>query len=492
MAVGTNEMALTSRAGTDESSARTALVSIATLGSTQLIAILVMQLAVLLLIRAVGPELAGRYNAALAITTSLSFLIGWGTSAALIRHGAINPDAVSAFAARSVVIRLLAYVPFTAVVVGLAFVLGWPREAVWLVALASLVALGTSIQQVVKALLEVRQRFIALAGIGALHAMLVASLITGVVLWGGGSLTILLCAHGAMELLLAGVWLWQLGVMPDLRSGAGRLVPVVRESLPYVLGGVFYALNFRIDAVAIASLRGETAAGYYTAASRIVMLGFMLPLIVSTVLRSRFFALAPRAPGQLATMYAETSRFSAALSLPLAVVLAVVPTWLVVFLFGEAFAPGGLVLMVLGPVVVLRALAVPAGDVITAHGGQHIRIRVEGLSTVGNLVMNLALIPLAGILGAALATLGAELLLVLWLRRAAGRMMHVGVLSGLSLRPVVAAVAMGGTIIALVQLGVHALAAVVAGAVLYLCLAVPLGVIHLDDLRKLRAQGVAS
>jgi len=68
----------------------------------------------------------------------------------------------------------------------------------------------------------------------------------------------------------------------------------------------------------------------------------------------------------------------------------------------------------------------------------------------------------------------------------------VKLVSEVGVGTVAAGVAMAGTILALAQLGVHPLAAVVVGAVLYLCLAVPLGVIHMDELRKLRAHGVVS
>lgn len=468
------------------SAPRRALLSMVTLGSAQLVSMLLLQVAVVLLIRAVGPAPAGRYNAALAMTTSLSFLIGWGTSAALIRRGAVDPGAVMSFAQRALAVRVITTVPFVMVTVGLAMLLGWTREAVWLVGVASLVALGTSMQQVAKALLELRRRFTTLAAQGVFHGAATAAVIA-VGLWYGGSLTTLVLAHGGMELLLAGVWLRRLGLSGGSAFAFRHLMPVVRESVPYVFAGVFYALNFRVDAVAIATLRGEADVGYYTAASRIVMLGFMLPLIVSTVLRSRFFALAPTSPRQLASIYAETCRFSAALALPLAGALAVVPAWLVGFLFGDAFHPAATVLLILSPVVVLRALAVPAGDVVTAFGRQRMRTMVETASAVLNLVLDVVLITVAGIVGAAVATLVAELLLVVWLRVAAARMMGTGALTGLSLRPIAAAAAMACAIAGLGRLGVYAPGCLLAGAAVYGCLAVPLGVIHMDDLRKLGA-----
>jgi O-antigen/teichoic acid export membrane protein len=473
------------------SAPRRALLSIVTLGSAQLVSMLLLQIAVVLLIRAVGPAPAGRYNAAVAMTTSLSFLIGWGSSAALIRRGAVDPGAAVSFAQGALAVRLVAYVPFVILTVGLAVLLGWTREAVWLVAVASLVALGTSMQQVAKALLELRRRFTTLAAQGVFHGAAMAALIV-VVLWCGGSLTTLLLVNGAMELLLAAVWLRSLGVPAGSVVKFRHVMPVARESVPYVLAGVFYALNFRVDAVAIASLRGEADVGYYTAASRIVMLGFMLPLVVSTVLRSRFFALAPKSPRELASVYAETCRFSAALALPFAVALAVVPAWLVGFLFGDAFHPAATVLLILSPVVVLRALAVPAGDVVTAFGRQHVRTMIEAASAVTNLVLDVVLIAVLGIVGAAVATVVAELLLVTWLRVAAARTMGTGALTGLSLRPIAAAAAMACAIAGLGRLGVHAPGCLVAGAAVYGCLAVPLGVIHVNDLRKLRAEGARS
>jgi hypothetical protein len=66
-------------------------------------------------------------------------------------------------------------------------------------------------------------------------------------------------------------------------------------------------------------------------------------------------------------------------------------------------------------------------------------------------------------------------------------MMGTGALTGLSLGPIAAAAAMACAIAGLGRLGVYAPGCLLAGAVVYGCLAVPLGVIHMDDLRRLGA-----
>ena len=63
-------------------------------------------------------------------------------------------------------------------------------------------------------------------------------------------------------------------------------------------------------------------------------------------------------------------------------------------------------------VIFTKLIATRAGDVLTAGGAQKRRTVIQGYSALINISLNLLLIPLAGGVGAAIATLLAELYLL--------------------------------------------------------------------------------
>jgi O-antigen/teichoic acid export membrane protein len=461
-----------------------------TLGGSQLATLVLVQAAVLLLVRAVGPEMAGRYSAAVAVTSTLAFLLSCGTSAALIRRGSVNPEIIPTFTRRALELRLVVFGPFIALVTGTAWFLGWSTSAVLLVAFASVSALANSLQQLAKANLELRQRFTALAVAGSFNSFFDAGIVALIVAWCGGSLGLGLLFQGLLGTLSATAMLWRATQRRGPADGRYPMGAVFRESMPFLFAGFFYALNIRVDTVMIASARPAAEVGYWNAATRLVMVGYLLPLTVSTVLRSRFFALAARGPEAIAAIYRETSRLSAAVTLPASVALSVVGSALLPHLYGEAFRPGGVTLALLAPAMFLRASAMPACDVLTAFNRQHLRTVLEGASVGLNVLLNLVALPLGGIAGVAVATVCSEAALTVSARVLAGQLLDEPFSFALSAGPLGATAMVGIGMAALRLAGMPALACLAAGTLAYVAVALPFGVIDVADLRRLRAREV--
>lgn len=173
---------------------------------------------------------------------------------------------------------------------------------------------------------------------------------------------------------------------------------------------------------------------------------------------------------EVAALHATAMRYLVLLGAPLAIGLAVTAPAIVRLLWGAAYAPAGLVLAVLalGSLVTFAAGASPA--VLHAMKRQDRLLRQGLLAAAVDLGLAVALIPLAGAVGAALANVGAQALGSVLAIRAAVTAARAGVPAGALARIVAAGGLMGAiALVPVVTLGGAAglLSAIVAGAAAY-------------------------
>jgi O-antigen/teichoic acid export membrane protein len=169
-----------------------------------------------------------------------------------------------------------------------------------------------------------------------------------------------------------------------------------------------------------------------------------IPYQASVVLFPSFPALVGSGRvGELAGLHATAMRYLLLLGAPLAIGLAVTAPGVIHVLYGAAYAPAAVVLAVLavGSLPAFAAGASPA--VLHATKRQDRLLRQGVLAAVVDLVLALALVPVAGALGAALASVVAQALGSLLAIRAAARIAGAGVPAAALARIVAAAVLMG-------------------------------------------------
>ena len=173
---------------------------------------------------------------------------------------------------------------------------------------------------------------------------------------------------------------------------------------------------------------------------------------------------------ELAALHATAMRYLVLLGAPLAIGLAVTAPAIVHLLWGPMYAPAGVVLalLALGSLVTFAAGASPA--VLHAMKRQD-RLLRQGLLAAGvDVALALALIPVAGAIGAALANVGAQALGSVLAIRAEVTTAGAGVPGGALARIVAAGGLMGAAaLVPVVTLGgaTGLVLAIVVGAVVY-------------------------
>jgi len=175
-------------------------------------------------------------------------------------------------------------------------------------------------------------------------------------------------------------------------------------ALPLLLVSGFIMLMNRLDILMLGVLTNTTDAGIYSAASRIAELAssgmvavnvIMAPLIANLYATGKYV--------ELQRLVSQAALGAIAIAIPAGAILLFYGKE-ILRLFGSDFEDGFAPLVVLVVGHLMNALVGSVGFLMTMTGQQHAAAYILGISALMNAVLNILLIPVYGMLGAACAT----------------------------------------------------------------------------------------
>ncbi len=232
-----------------------------------------------------------------------------------------------------------------------------------------------------------------------------------VVAWAApGRVSLAVFWWGAVALLTAAagaIWLRRMlaGVKPE--AGERAEPGVAREfwgfTLPRAIGSTLGVLLLWVDVVLLELLKGPAAAGVYSAAIRYLAVGTLALSAAGLVVGPQVSALfAAGEVDRVARVYKAATTWLCALALPVIIVtVAFAP--LMMRLFGHGFGRGAIALAILSAAMAVNVAAGPVNIVLLMGGGSVANLVSVAAGLVTNVLLNLLLIPLYGVTGAALA-----------------------------------------------------------------------------------------
>lgn len=434
------------------------------------------------LARTLGPEVYGVVAVAAGVMLYLTQIADSGVELAGMTDAAAGPERAAAVMSGALALRLTT--------VGAVLLVVWP-VGWWVMAqpdgrVLALYALGLPMTA-----LSVRWIYLGLQRPAPVAASrIVADVVTGFVTFAlvrsvadvhwAPLATVIGGAVGG-GLLLRG--LPDLGVRFFAPGDPARVAALLARGRRLVLFTLLGLVLYNVDLLILRYLRGEADAGRYAAAY--VLISFCANLMIAyshTVLPSMAHEAAPTAA--TASTYRTGLVVAWLVTMPVAIGGALLAPLLIELLFGRAYGDGAAALQVLVlsvPVAALREMAVAA---LIARHREPALLRVNITAAVVNVSLNLALIPVFGLAGAAWATVVSEVVR-LAVALVAAREAIPGPVPAPALLKVLAAGAGMGLAVAASGTA-QSLAALVVGGVVYPVLLVLVGVVSVGGPGRVR------
>lgn len=376
--------------------------------------------AVLLLLLArylLDPSRYGLLYFALSVLGIASFLARLGLPKATARYVTeyhqTDPGQVPILLRRTL-LSLVALVALVGVVLAagsspIARLLGEPALAPFLVVGAAYVA-GRALTGFLRTVFQGFNRVDLSAALSAIDGVTRAVFAVGFVLAGLGALGALLgyvvgYALAALVGFGALYWLFFRRIEAADRPEEGLTRRVARYSVPTTATEASVILDSKVDTVLVGALLSTTAVGYYTLAAQVAELCIApaqsLGFTISPALGEQK---ADDSVDRAARIYETSLEHVLALYVPAGVGIVLVADPVIRTIFGEGYAGAIPALQVFGVFAIVRAVHKVTGGGLDYLGLARIRAIARGGAAVANVGLNLALIPVYGVVGAAVAT----------------------------------------------------------------------------------------
>jgi O-antigen/teichoic acid export membrane protein len=179
----------------------------------------------------------------------------------------------------------------------------------------------------------------------------------------------------------------------------------LKNSWPLIFSSLVVMVYMRIDQVMIKEMLGIREVGVYSAAVRLSEAWYFIPMIITS---SLFPAIVGAKKISEELYYARLQRlytFMVWTAIAIALPITFLSDWLVMLLYGEEYMGAGKVLMIQIWAGLFVFLGVASSSWLTSENLQIIAFYRTFAGAIINIALNLLLIPVYGIVGAAIATL---------------------------------------------------------------------------------------
>lgn len=255
---------------------------------------------------------------------------------------------------------------------------------------------------------------------------------------------------------------------------------ILKESSLFFFSIVFTTLYMYVGQIMISKLRSTTEVGVYSAAANIVTALFLIPLIYGNSIYpviSRFYITSKKS---LKFAYEKSFKYMFIIGLPIASGLYFLSDDIVLLLYGKEYMVSATILSILSGYLFLKFLNPVTGFTLMAINKQGTRLFSQGMAAIINIILNLILIPIFGIVGAAFATLITEIIFFITYTSVIIKYgFGLKFLQKFAYKPIIAVAVM----VSLLSFVENLLLAIVIGAIMYFAVLLSLKIIDKEDKR---------
>jgi len=381
-----------------------------TLGAGEVIGRGMHVLAIILLARAVRPQVFGDFELAVVVTSYAILAVQQGFDTIAIREVSRDPGSARAWM-RTVIVLRLAFASVLMAGVAVWAVGNWQRPTSPLLVILSGCYITSALSPRWLFLALENSRPPALASVASQAVFLAGTAAFVHAPQDVGRAAAAWLSGDAISTLI----LWQLlcrqyrSFPPLTRISAWGLE---KESWPISVSMILGQVMYNFDVIALATLGKASEIGYYLAAYRCATV--TSPILGH--LQSSIFPRMARAYGnstELSLDWRRVAALAAAVGLVGAGVLFLGASLIMELMFGTEYAAGEPFLRVLAWVLPIQFARAVLRQVLMAEHKQWLYTRNIGMAAVTNIVLDLALVPRWGALGCSFSTVTAEFVLLL-------------------------------------------------------------------------------
>jgi len=368
-------------------------------------------LLLILVARHLGGESLGRIAFAYSFTTIFVLLTDLGMNILVVREVARDKGAAGTYLGNLLSLKLVSAPVAFGLIAAAITLSGYSSEVVTVVLLFAGITIARGVLQLYGAVfsgLEVMGREAVLKNLYQMSLFVSGGIALALGCGPLGLSVALLIASLLVVLIGSGMVRRTMPFVRLLWDGALWL-SLVRRALPLAMTTIFIILYNESDVVLLSYLgEGEREVGAYAAASKILKVLQLIPMLVVSGVYPVFSDLARGPRDALNTAYRGTLKLLLLIAIPLAIVVASFAEPFIRLIYGQGFAPAIPPLRLLAVSVPFVYLGYVLVNVLVSSDHMAWAALVTGGACFINVAANLLLIPVLGISGSAIASTAAQ------------------------------------------------------------------------------------
>lgn len=367
----------------------------------------------LVIARYLGVENFGKVTFALGFVALFTILLDFGAKILINREIARHRKDVNKYVSNTIVMKLVFSVVFFTMLFIITHFAGYDEPTRYLVFLAGVVFFLQSVSSALHAAFAGYEK-LGYSALGAIiHSISKFVLCVMVVVQGKG-VDVLLLAYIAGELihLLASFVLYNKHILEfRFELDFAFMKDLLRRSLPFGVASLMMVLYDKIDITMLSKMTSnpDYAIGLYGAAYGLIFVLEFIPISINAAVFPHTARAFMQNKGNFKHVFERLVSYYVYMTLPIVFGTMYLATDIITLIYGQEFAPASLVFKILIWSVLFRFQMYALGIILDSMNKEVKTMQATIFSLIFNVVMNLILIPDYGIIGAAIATVGAEL-----------------------------------------------------------------------------------
>jgi len=368
----------------------------------------------LIIAKNLGVENTGKYFFVLSFTTIFVVFVDLGLTNVLVRESAKlkekTQDYFSTILSVKIILALLSYVG-AFITINL---LGYPIEIKYLVYLSAVTmlfdSLHLSIYGVMRALGNLKYE-----AWGIVSSQFITLIMGSYAIYTHKPLIYLILAFvvpSFLNVCYASVMLYknyQIKLKPQFDKNIFKYL--FKIAVPFALTAIFARVYSYIDSIILSKLAGNIAVGWYSIPYKITFAFQFIPMALVAALYPRFSEFFVSDKSKLVYYFEKSIKYLSIIVFPIAVGIIILSHDLVLSLTSADFLPSVLPLQILMFSLIFSFLSFPIGAFLNACNRQIQQMILVFAILVLNVILNLILIPIWGVVGAAISALAGNVLL---------------------------------------------------------------------------------
>lgn len=364
--------------------------------------------------RSLGKESFGLFSTAFVISSIALIVVDLGMGMKLVKDGARDAIVISSLFSTTIILKFIFYVISYPIILIALWTLDYGNDFLEFFSVFYLFTLVMVLQESFGAVYSAKQQM----GINALFqgtTPLVILLLLTLLFYflEDSSLFDVAIAYVAGSSIVTICWFILISKSIRPKITLENPLETIKDSYLFGFIGLLSILFLKVDTLMLSYMEDMAAVGIYVAGYKLLDLAHKIPILVSRVIAPVMFNYKLTDKLKYKSITDSTLRGATICGIIASMIFYISAEPIIILIFGEQYETSVIILKILSGSFAIKFMSTILGVTLMTSDLQSYRVKALSIATISNVLLNLLLISVYGVIGAAVATIISELILLL-------------------------------------------------------------------------------